>query len=97
MRLDKPGSTNISCFIFTWIMMSHLKQISPILRVRNRTGLTAQPQSLEAIALKVSSDFTGSTSGQKKEFAPMLVFSSMSKHTRPSQVFRNSKGAGTVA
>lgn len=46
--------------------MSYLKQISPILRVRNRTELTAQPQSLEAIALKVSSDFTGSTSGQKK-------------------------------
>lgn len=27
----------------------------------------------------------------------MLVFSSMSKRTRPSQVFRNSKAAGTVA
>ena len=86
--------------------MSHLKQISPILRVRNRTGLKAQPQSLEAIAPRFMLDAVSSKVllisqvrplVRKKESAPMLVFSSMSKRTRPSQVFRHSKGAGTVA
>lgn len=53
--------------------MSYLEQISPILRIRNRTGLTEQPHSLEATA-----------PNQLKDFAPMFVFSSMSKCTWPS-------------